>query len=280
MIQDGLFGDEIEHPDTKAPDITVSKRVLITVTTAPNPSEKHGETVCVAGIEIGDTGPLAWVRLYPINLRYLRGDGDGFRKYNVVNVHCRPAKGDVRIESWNLDVSRIKVERHIDGWEKRASIVEPMATDTMCGLFADVKTNANARSLGLVRAAEVRALDLEVHQGWTEDEQRKIDAYVNQADLLDEDDKSPLEAPRLKGYYRYRCTATGCGGHRQQILDWEFVGFQRRARHLSLEELKDSLQRKFFDEVCAPDRDVAFYVGNLAKRHHTFSLLGIWWPRR
>jgi hypothetical protein len=32
--------------------------------------------------------------------------------------------------------------------------------------------------------------------------------------------------------------------------------------------------------MCGPDREVAFYVGNQAKHPRTFSVLGVYWPRR
>ena len=45
-------------------------KVLILVMTYPNPSNSHIETICTAGMtENGD-----WVRLYPIEYRYLNSD--------------------------------------------------------------------------------------------------------------------------------------------------------------------------------------------------------------
>jgi hypothetical protein len=66
----------------------VRMRVLITVKAAPNPSEKYGETVCVAGLRL-DLDAAGWVRLYPVNFRELDGDGQ-FRKYDVVSLDARP----------------------------------------------------------------------------------------------------------------------------------------------------------------------------------------------
>ena len=49
--------------------------VLITVKAAPNPSEKSGETVCVAGLALSEGRTRArWVRLYPVNFRFLEAD--------------------------------------------------------------------------------------------------------------------------------------------------------------------------------------------------------------
>ncbi|HEY6422670.1 MAG TPA: hypothetical protein VIY28_05345 [Pseudonocardiaceae bacterium] len=60
----------------------------------------------------------------------------------------------------------------------------------------------------------------------------------------------------------------------------EFVTFQRNLRRLSDDDLISALRQKFLTELCAPTRDVAFYVGNQAKREQTFSVLGIHYPRR
>ncbi|HEV8528647.1 MAG TPA: hypothetical protein VGS60_14040 [Actinomycetes bacterium] len=69
-----------------------------------------------------------------------------------------------------------------------------------------------------------------------------------------------------------------CGGHRQGVLDWELVAFQGRLARVGDEELRQAISGKFLDELCAPSRDVAFYVGNQAKRAHVFSVLGVYWP--
>lgn len=85
-----LFGDTIEHPTDK-PLGPARHRVLIAVKAAPNPSATHGETVCVAGVRLGDLGPAGWIRLYPINFRYLSSPTEKFKKYDIVRVDCQPA---------------------------------------------------------------------------------------------------------------------------------------------------------------------------------------------
>jgi len=50
-------------------------------------------------------------------------------------------------------------------------------------------------------------------------------------------------------------------------------------RSLGAAELADALRAKFLGELCGRDRDVAFYVGNQAKRRNVFSVLGVWWAR-
>jgi hypothetical protein len=53
----------------------------------------------------------------------------------------------------------------------------------MCGLIEAVRQNPPARSLAAIRPREVTGIDIEPHGPWTADEQRKIEAYVNQLEL-------------------------------------------------------------------------------------------------
>jgi hypothetical protein len=140
------------------------------------------------------------------------------------------------------------------------------------------EASPNAQSLALVRPRTVEGLDVEPHPGWTRAEQNKIDAYVGQLDLFSRHDRTPLQAPRFKAAYRYHCHEPDCGGHRQGFIDWELVAFQRHLQRLSDGELRDAIRDKFFGQICAPGRDVAFSVGNQAKRAPVFSVLGVYWP--
>jgi hypothetical protein len=90
------------------------------------------------------------------------------------------------------------------------------------------------------------------------------------------EDRTPLEAPRFRGYYRWRCADRTCKGHRQGIIDWEWVALQRRLRSYADHDAMEALHRRFVDEICRPSNEVAFYVGNQAKRENVFSVLGVY----
>lgn len=283
MTHETLFGDTVEHA-TEKPVASASERqrVLITVKAAPTPSTTHGETVCVAGIRLRETGPRDWIRLYPINFRHLPQGTAKFKKYDIVSVEARPAK-EARLESWQPDMSTLQVETHVPPWGRRRPLVDPMIEDSMCGIRAAAAEDPRARSLALVRPAELLGFRLEEHPGWSRDEQTKIDAYINQLELdvfEDSFDKTPLEAPRFTGYYKWRCGEPGCSTHEQSIIDWEFVALQRQLWRTSDDETRTALTERFFEEICSPERDVAFYVGNQAKRPQTFSILGVYYPRK
>lgn len=279
MAQMDMFGPSSEGPPPKPPSGLVTRlQVLVTVKAAPNPSEKYGETVCVAGLSTDLSNP-GWVRLYPINVQALESD-ETFKKYDVISLDATPAPQDQRRESWRPKMDTMVNIRHLKAWNPRKPWVDPYAVDSMCDLNRAAVANANAKSLGLVRPREVTGLRIRPHPGWTADEQRKIDAYVNQLDLFSSADRAPLQAPRFRATYRYRCHAAGCRGHEQGLLDWEFVALQRRLRHLPDADLVRELEAKFLTMMCAESRDVAFYVGNQAKRAHVFSVLGVYYPAR
>jgi hypothetical protein len=276
--QMALFGPDGRDPEP-ATDEVQKLRLVITVKAAPNPSERYGETVCVAGVS-ADLERPGWIRLYPINFRHLEQD-IRFRKYDIISVDAVRARSDVRHESWNPRMSTVQVERQLRPWDQRKGYVTPYIEPSMCAVNAAARASGVAPSLGLVRAGRVDDLEVETHPGWSAEEQAKIDRYVNQFDLFGLD-RTALEAPRLRGWYRWHCQDARCGGHRQGILDWEFVAFQRNAAHrqLSDAELASKLRDKFLNQICASDKDVAFYVGNQAKRHNVYSVLGVWWPPR
>jgi hypothetical protein len=40
------------------------------------------------------------------------------------------------------------------------------------------------------------------------------------------------------------------------------------------------MRKRWLDEVCAEDRDTAFFVGNMHQHPGSFLILGVWWPPR
>jgi hypothetical protein len=266
-----LFGGPSE-PDPEQIRVPSKMRVLITVKASPNPSASHGETVCVAGLRL-DAGHESWVRLYPINFRFMDGD-HAFHKYDVVTLDATPAS-EGRRESWKPRIDSIQTVGHIDGWPKRMPHLQPFAQPTMCSINRSYRTGP---SLGLVRARLVQKLVITPHPGWSPDEQQKIDNYVAQAELFDMGrPKTALEAPRFKVAYRWKCLEPTCAGHEQGILDWELSAFQRRLP-TDDDQARAQIQQRWFSQLCGPEKDVYFYVGNQAKRRNIFSVLGVVYP--
>jgi hypothetical protein len=278
-----------DQPSLFGPDLGVARekptradfqhmRVLITVKAAPNPSAAYGETVCVAALRL-DLDEPGWIRLYPINFRELDGDSR-FRKYDVVTLEAKPSPNDPRAESWRPRADSFAVERHLDGWPKRMAFIDDYIENSMCDLITAVRKRPSARSLAAIRPQTILALDIEPHPGWTPAEQQKIDQYVRQLGLFDSAPRTALQAPRFKAWYRYRCHSPGCNTHRQGIYDWELVALQRHVSVRDDEGIKKAIREKFWDLMCAPDRDTIFYVGNQQAHPQSFIILGLVYPQR
>ncbi|HEX3679326.1 MAG TPA: hypothetical protein VHU90_06375 [Galbitalea sp.] len=272
-----MFGEPSDEPAAKpAGDQVVCLRVIVTVKAAPNPSDKYGETVCVAGVSADPARP-GWFRLYPINFREL-GDDASFRKYDVISVDAVPARQDARAESWRPRMNTLRIDNHVADRHRREWIDPYVGLTTMCGLNRGA--TMRSPSLGLIQPQKVTDLVITRHPGWTTAQQAKIDKYVGQLDLFGTEDRTALQAPRFIGTYHYVCAEPDCRGHRQGIIDWEFVALQRKLRDRDDQTATRLLRQKFLDQMCAPNRNVAFYVGNLAAHPTTFSVLGVYWPAR
>ncbi|WP_406635443.1 hypothetical protein [Amycolatopsis sp. WGS_07] len=275
MTQLPMFGQPTDPPPKPASDQAVTLQVLVTVKAAPNPSDKYGETVCVAGLSLDPARP-GWIRLYPINFREL-SDRESFKKYDIITVKAVPARQDSRRESWRPRMPTLEVTGHLRPWSSRRSWLDPAisADTTMCRLHRGA-TMAST-SLALLRPRRITDLRITRHPGWTAAQKAKIEAYVSQFSLFGDEDRTP----RFSGTYHYECLEPDCNGHKQGIIDWEFVTFQLlRLRAMGDAEAAERLRHRFLDEICAPDRDVAFYVGNIAAHPKTFSVLGVYYPPR
>jgi len=251
-------------------------RVLVTVKAYPNPSQSRGETVCVAGVRL-DGPQRSWIRLFPISFRALEHD-DQFEKYRVLDLDVRPA-GDGRAESFHPSPSSIELHEFLSssqGWKARWALLADLAGETTsCRLAANAA--GGGPSLGMVKPL-VDGLDITPTPPFTA-EQRRVVEEAAAPDLFSSQ-RSILEPAPFTLYYRYRCVEVGCRGHRQSSVDWEAGQLARKLleQGRSESEIPSLLRTKFLDQMCGPDRDTYFYLGNLAKHPRSFMVLGVFWP--
>lgn len=108
----------------------------------PNPSRKHGETVCCAGV----TAEGDWKRLYPIRFRHLQHK---FNRWDWVKFEYGSPKGDVRPESCRVYEDRLEVERPLNKKE-RVSLLNPLI------MPSTEEAAARGMSLTLIRQPEIQ----------------------------------------------------------------------------------------------------------------------------
>lgn len=84
------------------------RRIRILVKAFPQPSTKHEESVCCAGVTEDGRELL---RLYPIRYRRLPKD-DQFDRYDLVEMTTTKAPSDTRPESHRVDEGSIRLIQH------------------------------------------------------------------------------------------------------------------------------------------------------------------------
>lgn len=247
--------------------------ILVTVKAYPNISQKYGEVVCVAGVRV-DVDPPRWVRLFPVHFRDLP-KVQQFSKYDVIRLEVFPHSTDVRPETVKPNVESIEVVGHLDsgrGWADRKTLILPLADSSMCQIQESQKTQGT--SLGLFQPERVTEF---VWDQQDEEWDPRKQSVLDQPSLLYPDKKGLIKIP-FRFIYRYFCEP-GCRGHKQSILDWELSqAFIKWRRLYGLESCLERLRARWLDEICGPEQDTWFFVGNQVKRQRQFMVLGTFWP--
>lgn len=248
-------------------------RVLIAIMTYPLPSQKYVEVICTAGV----TEDGQWVRLYPIDYRYLPAIQQ-FRKYQWIKVGLAPygAYNDKRKESRKPDLNSISIvgERLStkDNWRERRQVIDRLPVHTLKEwkqLF-----DSDRVSLGVVRPTQV--LDLEVEAD-DEEWNHKHAEIFKQTRLFGHPTKQLHKIP-FKFTYVFECEDSE-KPHRARLTDWEMgvLWLNEVTRLKDKKKAAASVKKKFLDEICGDDKDTLFFMGT---RHpyNSWMVLGVFWP--
>jgi hypothetical protein len=250
----------------------------------PALSKTYGEVSCIAGVEMTAAGPRR-IRLYPVPFRAL-DDVQQFRKYQPMRVRVATHGRDRRPETRRPDRDSIELLGDPispkNAWAMRRRFVEPLMAPSMCEILRRQKRDGT--SLGVFRPK--RVMDLVIEPANINEEKRQIArAWAAQPTLLDglaSDEQvhqlRELELVPWTFKYRYECSDPGCGTHTQSIIDWEIAEYYRRVHHF--DDWRDRMTRRWVGDLCASDRDTAFFVGNQHQHLNSFLVLGVWWPKR
>jgi hypothetical protein len=252
------------------------RRILVVVKTYPNPSQTYGETVCCAGVDL-DTS--RWVRMYPITFRRLVDRQ--FKKYQAIECLATSPRGDNRPESLRVDQDSITfvgdpMPADAAGWRRRMALLPP---PDACLEEIRAAQTVDGTSLGMFRPAAIEALVIEKAKPWTARQQ----AYLRQQRLgLGRDltlEMKELEQIPLNFSYRFRCDDLRClTSHELQIQDWEIGESYRKWSRANPTGWEQMIRLKY--EVELPARDLHLVVGNLAKHHQAFVIIGLVRPPR
>lgn len=246
-------------------------KILITVKTYPTPSIKYDELVCTAGVR--EDG--SFIRLYPINYR-AKPYYEWYKKYQWIEAEIERRSQDPRPESFHPVGNIEPLGKPIgtkNNWEERKKYVLAKSTLTMCELQRQNQKNI---SPGIIKPHFVEDLIIE------ETEREFSEDYIlrlKQGELFESGKRKPVEKIPYRFSYEYICEDPECKGHKQMISDWELGMLYLRMRNKFRDEKMacEKVKEKFYNVICADDRDTYFYVGtNL--RYGTWIVIGTFWP--
>ena len=245
----------------------VKKHIRILVKAFPQPSTKHEETVCCAGIT-EDTGEL--LRLYPI--RYRRLDrADQFNRFDRVAMTITKAP-DHRPESYRVDEGSIHLlesgKQIAD--EAKVRLWTPHIAPSLKALIDQNKDNG--RSLGIIKP-DTGSLKFRIKEAAQSDmDDQEVAAMLYQQASLLEDPLKPLERPTHSFSYEYTCAGYP---HKQQIHDWEvqasFINYKRRYK--TEEKALEMMQQEYGQNI--PIRNLHFIMGTMKAHPQTFLVIGL-----
>jgi len=250
-----------------------TRKILITVKAYPNQSKKHDETVCAAGIDIDRS---EWVRLYPIPFRDLE-KYKRFKKYNIIEVCVSKPSNDKRPESLRVETDSIKILDILDskdGWREREKIILPTVSDSMCEIIERNKTKS--KSLGMFMPCDI---DFKWEKKSNSTLSKKSSNHAQLS--FYNPNKKILETIPYKFKYIFKCKNNfNCPGHRYSIIDWEIGEAYRKWRDIykTVDELLLKIKQRWLTEICSPNNNVYFFVGNHSLYTGTFMILGAFYP--
>lgn len=254
---------------------THREKVFVVVKTAPKPSKKYREVVCTAGI----TQNGKWIRLYPINFRYM----DfflGYSKYQWIDLEIEKSKKDPRIDSYNPSLKTLKLGKKLltktdKAWSNRKKIVLPTATSSLEELLRNYEKRKI--SLGIFKPKEIIDFKIEAdNRDWS-----KAHKQVLSQQRLFEKQPKYLERVPYKFSYKFACNDKRCkGNHTLQITDWEIYELYRRIKNSyrkPINEVLKDIKKKWLDEMWGENKDSYLIVGSV-HRYPAFVILGVFWP--
>lgn len=91
--------------------------------------------------------------------------------------------------------------------------------------------------------------------------------------------KKVLEKIPYKFKIKYKCSDSDCAGHKQGIIDWETAQLYRNLKEKYQEPtIIEKIKSKYMDDVCGPEKDLYFIVGNSLEGPKSFSIISVFYP--
>jgi len=247
------------------------KRITIITKAYPEPSQKHGDVACTAGI----TEDGEWIRLYPIDMRHFIGENK-ISKFDVIEVMCqkdsdklgRKESHKVRPDSITI-IDRGLTKPKVD-WNARNKIVLPHVSNSIQALKDAYETDKT--SLGLIKPTKlldfIKTDNLEIYEnnGWS--------VTMN---LDGEIIPRVTKIPHIFKY-KFKCQCCGESEHNMQCEDWELFESYRSwgPRYQTPEILWEKLRDRYFVKMV--EKTNLHFVMGMYSQYPTWFIIGIYYP--
>lgn len=233
--------------------------IVVLVKAAPQVGQRHGETVCCAGVD-----PYgAWVRLYPVSFRSL-DEGQKFARWDRIAFKWRRPKDDPRIESKRLDQGSLRILGSLPRGKRSDYLANLIVTD----LSAERK---RGRSLALLEPRSPSFFVEEKSSSEVDDERKHLEAAVAQADLFNAKPLVPYQPCPYRFKYKYLINDRPREGTCQ---DWELEAtFFKWQKIYGSERAIREMTKAFGDEY--PNKGMLFAMGTHSIYPDTWLINGV-----
>jgi hypothetical protein len=230
----------------------------VLVKALPHVGQRHGETVCCAGVTIEGK----WRRQYPIHFRRLK---DQFSRWQWIEYDwISPGAEDRRKESRRVQEDTIELG-DVMPLRERAPFLEPILTGSTA------EAASKGMSLTLIRPTKVRFRSRPKTPGQIADERQAYEHAARQKSFLDPDLIALSPCPHA---FYFEWTDADGKPHKATCDDWETAAtFYRREQSVGAKEAITSMEKTFSEEY--PEKGMAFAMGTHSRRAEQWLLVGV-----
>ena len=238
---------------------TGETEAIVIVKAAPHIGQRHGETICCAGIDPDGR----WLRLYPISFRTLE-DGKKFRRWDRIRFHWRLPTDDNRLESRRVDQGSLEIVGQLKKSE-RGSILSPLIVTSLND------ERAAGRSFALLKADILGFKVKSKPEEEIEKQAEEFNSFRSQDDLFNSIPFIPYKPCPFEFKYRYR---SGDGEREGTCQDWEIEAtFFRWAKRYGKDRALELMRQRFGEEY--PSKGMLLAMGTHSRYPDRWLINGV-----
>lgn len=231
---------------------------VVIIKASPQVSQRHGETVCCAGINLYGN----WLRLYPVSFKLL-DDNKKFGRWDRIKFKWRLPNNDPRPESRRVDQDSIEIFGELKKGERERFLSKSIVTSLQ-------RERDAGRSLALLKADIKEFVVERKTPSELDEETKRFDKIRAQTDLFSKKSIPHRPCPyRFK--YRYR---TEDGERFNTCQDWEIEAtYFKWSNEYGEKEALEKMQHIFGEEY--PGKGMLLAMGTHSLYPNTWLINGV-----